>query len=55
MMQLNITIISDSVIIIEEKRVENRLWEKSEFCAQKKQFILEAGTTAGGPIFFGQY
>ena len=36
-MQLTMTIFSDSLIFIEKKRVENRLWAKSDFlCAKKK-------------------
>ncbi len=35
-MHLSETIFPDSAIFIEKKRVENRLWRKSEFCGEKK-------------------
>jgi hypothetical protein len=35
-MQLARTIFSDSAIFIEKKRIENRLWPKSEFLWPKK-------------------
>jgi hypothetical protein len=34
-MQFTKTIFLDSVIFIEKKRVENRLWRKSAFCGEK--------------------
>ena len=34
-MQLTKTIFPDSVIFIEKKRVENRVWRKSAFCGEK--------------------
>jgi hypothetical protein len=35
-MQLNMTIFPDSASFIEKKRVENRLWRKSEFLWREK-------------------
>jgi hypothetical protein len=45
-MQLTMTISPYSASFIEKKRVENRLWRKSEFLWQKKNISLEdSGST----------
>ena len=41
-MQLTKTTFSDSAIFIEKKRVENRLWAKSEFLWAEKKCIIRS-------------
>ncbi len=47
-MQLTKTIFPDSAIFIEKKRVENRLWRKSEFLWRKKN--ISSSRTSGRQI-----
>jgi hypothetical protein len=49
-MQLTKTIFPDSVIFIEKKRVENRLWRKSAFCGEK---VKNAGEKKNSLVNFG--